>query len=911
MSTPSPDRWQQISPYLDHALSLSEDERTAWLKALREGRPDLADVLEELLEEHRALAQEEFLEHAPLRPPNESSTGQTIGAYTLISRIGQGGMGSVWLAERSDGRFRRQVAVKFLHFALAAHGAAERFKREGRILGQLAHPHIAELIDAGIGQNGEPYLVLEYVEGEHIDRYCDEHKLDVNARIKLFLDVLRAVALAHTNLIVHRDIKPSNVLVRNDGEVKLLDFGIAKLLAEDGTAASATQLTIEGGGALTPQFAAPEQVSGGPITTATDVYALGVLLYLLLTGQHPAGRGGHSPADLVKAIVETEPLRASEAITSPATAANAERRRTTPEKLCRELRGDLDTIVGKALKKNPQERYPSVASLGDDLQRYLRQEPIAARPDNFGYRAAKFVRRNLTAVALATLALLAIAAGVTGTRIQARTARKQRDFALRQLSRAEAINDLNNYVLSNAAPSGKPFTVDDLLSGAEHIVRRQQGDETTRAELLISIGRQYTVQDEYQKARRLLEEAHVLSRTLSEHSTRARASCGLGQVLSRTGDFARGEALFHEGLDELPNDPLFVVERVFCLLRGSEIAENGGRQEESLARAEAAEGMVRQSSFHSDPLELDALIVLAGAYSDAGRRGEAGRAYQQAAARLQELGRDDTQMAGILFNNWGTMLIGAGRPLDAERALRRTIEIGRDAQGEDSVSSMTLANYSYALYQIGRFDEAASYAARAYAKASKSGDEMAANQALFHRARICRSNGDLRCAADMLAKVEPQLRRTLPPGHIAFAVLASERALNAQASGDLQNALKLADQAVSISEPLSKRGGGGVNYAGRFLVRRSAIELQLGGIDAALEDATRALPMLQQSAVPGCASADVGYAYLALGRALHAEGKSDLARPAFASAADQLSDALGAGHSDSRAAREYQTPDEH
>src|SRR5215472_18593452 len=193
-------------------------------------------------------------------------------------------MSSVWLAERSDGRFQRRVAVKFLHFAVAAREGVERFRREGSILGRLTHPHIAELIDAGVAANGQPYLVLEYVPGEHFDRYCDDRKLNLEARIKLFLDVLSAVAQAHANLIVHRDLKPSNVLVRNDGRVKLLDFGIAKLLEGDGHPGETAPLTVEGARAMTPEYAAPEQSLGGTITTGTDVYALGVLLYVLLTG---------------------------------------------------------------------------------------------------------------------------------------------------------------------------------------------------------------------------------------------------------------------------------------------------------------------------------------------------------------------------------------------------------------------------------------------------------------------------------------------------------------------------------------------------------------------------------------------------------------------------------------------------
>src|SRR5580704_3564261 len=409
MSTLSPDQWQLLSPYLDRALAMTEDERGAWLSSLGERDPALASQLAALLSEHRVLAQEGFLENRRFALPDSTGlAGQTLGPYTLISQIGQGGMGSVWLARRSDGRFERQAAVKFVNIALAGRATEERFKREGSILGRLTHPHIAELLDAGISSDGQPYLILEYVDGTTIDQYCDQHKLDLEARLRLFLDVLAAVAHAHANLIVHRDIKPSNVLVTTGGEVKLLDFGIAKLLEGEGQTGDATLLTQEGGSALTPQYAAPEQLTGQPVTTATDVYALGVLLYVLLSGQHPTGADSHSPAELVKAVLEIEPRRVSDAITADDSKLIAERRGTNPDKLRRELRGDLDTIVGKALKKNPPERYASVTGFAEDLQRYLKQEPISARPDTLAYRTAKFLRRNRTVVALTTTAILLV-----------------------------------------------------------------------------------------------------------------------------------------------------------------------------------------------------------------------------------------------------------------------------------------------------------------------------------------------------------------------------------------------------------------------------------------------------------------------------------------------------------------------
>jgi len=423
MLTLSAERWREISPYLDEALSLDDNQRASWLEIFGAKRPDLVEVVRGLLREHLQLRREQFLDRGPAPIVEESTlAGQTIGAYRFISLIGQGGMGTVWLAERCDGHFERHVAIKFLHLSVATQGGIERFKREGRILAQLTHPNVAELLDAGITPNREPYLVLEYVDGEPIIGYCDRQKLDINDRIRLFLDVLGAVAHAHANLIVHRDLKPSNVMVRKDSCVKLLDFGIAKLLADDGTPAPATLLTLEAGGALTPLFAAPEQISGGKITTATDIYALGLLLYLLLTGHHPLGKGQRSPAEWMKAVVDTDPPRPSQIIRTSDLNDVATRRTTAPEKLSRQLRGDLDTIIAKALKKNAAERYQSVTAFADDLRRYLKHEPISAHPESLLYRSNKFILRNKLGVAIVALTLLGATIALTTIEREARRA---------------------------------------------------------------------------------------------------------------------------------------------------------------------------------------------------------------------------------------------------------------------------------------------------------------------------------------------------------------------------------------------------------------------------------------------------------------------------------------------------------
>jgi serine/threonine protein kinase/Tol biopolymer transport system component len=411
-----PERWRAASLHLDEALELNEDQRGPWMAALRERDPALADDVRTLLEDYEAVQRKGFLERGWTAAAGPSASGgSTLGAYRLVSPIGHGGMGVVWLAERSDGQFEGRAAVKLLDIRFGQSEA--RFRREANILARVTHPNIAHLIDAGVSPGGQPYLVLELVEGQPIDRYCDDRRLNLSSRIELFLGVLGAVAHAHAHRIVHRDIKPPNVLVRTDGHVKLLDFGIAKLLESEGQPSMTSTLTLEQGAALTPAYAAPEQVRGGAVTPATDIYALGVLLYLLITGQHPCGEGT-SPADLMKAIVDVDAPPPSTAVVTdkgPGADRNrrAENRATTPDHLQRLLKGDLDTIVAKALKKDPQERYSSVDELADDLRRHLGSEPIRARRDSLGRRAVRVARQHAALTAAGGVAVLTLA-GIAG-----------------------------------------------------------------------------------------------------------------------------------------------------------------------------------------------------------------------------------------------------------------------------------------------------------------------------------------------------------------------------------------------------------------------------------------------------------------------------------------------------------------
>jgi eukaryotic-like serine/threonine-protein kinase len=532
MAVITSNRWHALSPHLDQALDLSAAERDSWLASLRLEDPALANDLQTLLDDHEAVSRDGFLAGAVAGQPDVSVAGHRIGAYTLVSQIGRGGMGTVWLAERSDGRFVGNVAIKLLNLGLTGRVGEARFKREGSILARLKHAQIAQLIDAGVSTLNQPYLVLEHVEGTHIDQYCNHHALSLEARVRLFLDVLEAVAHAHANLIVHRDIKPSNVLVRADGQVKLLDFGIAKLIDADADAVSLLT-TAEGERALTPEYAAPEQLTGGPVTTATDVYALGMLLYLLLGGPRPAASRGGSAAELIKSIVETDSPRLSKV------APNG-----------RALRGDLDNIVAKALKKTPGERYLSVSAMADDLRRYLRDEPVSARPDTLAYRTAKFMRRRARAVAVVAGVVVVIASlvGFYTARLGS-----ERDRARLEADKSARISELLTSLLTGADPYAthdrEPTVRNILDAGADRVAKELRDRPAVKAEMMTVIGRVYQRLGLHDKATPLLEEAVAIGRASREPTVQLAQSLNdLGVLRRERGDPVAATSLLEEAL---------------------------------------------------------------------------------------------------------------------------------------------------------------------------------------------------------------------------------------------------------------------------------------------------------------------------------------------------------------------------
>ena len=429
----NPDEFARLSALLDEAIDLAAEERGAWLARVEQSDPAVAGVLRVMFERQETDAAREFLRDAapfaaelrPLIDQDAGLVGRQFGPYRVVSLLGRGGMGSVWLAERVDGLFARRVALKLIHPSLVGRVVSERFTREREILASLDHPNIARLFDAGYSQDGQPYLALEFIAGAPLTIYCDEHRLGIRARLELFRQVVVAVQYAHARGVIHRDLKPSNILVTGDGQAHLLDFGVAKLLTEG--EAVETQLTQLGGRALTPDYAAPEQIIGASITTAADVYALGVMLYELLTGERPYRLKRETRGELEEAILQTEPAAPSRAAVSESA---ADARDTTSRALSRALRGDLDTIVAKALKKSPTERYATANAFGEDLDRYLRGDVVLAQPDSIAYRAGKFARRHRLGILVSGVLLATLVFGLVATSYEARLASLQRDAAI-------------------------------------------------------------------------------------------------------------------------------------------------------------------------------------------------------------------------------------------------------------------------------------------------------------------------------------------------------------------------------------------------------------------------------------------------------------------------------------------------
>jgi eukaryotic-like serine/threonine-protein kinase len=503
------------------------------------------------------------------------SEGRRIGPYRVVRELARGGMGVVYLAERADGQFQQRVALKLIKRGMDSEEIHQRFLAERQILAQLNHPHIARLLDGGVSAEGQPYFAIEYVDGTGLTAHCDARQLGLEERLRLFLDVCDAVRYAHQNLVVHRDLKPSNILVTADGQVKLLDFGIAKLLGPGQRGEPG--LTQTGLRVMTPEYAAPEQVLGEPVTTATDVYALGAVLYELLTGQKAHRLERDTPAEIARVICTTAPA-------PPSTMA-------TPE-LRSQLRGDLDTIVLTALRKEPDRRYSTVDQLAGDLRRFLQQLPITARPDTWRYRSSKFVRRHRRGVAAAAAIALSLVAGLGGTGWQARVAAERARAASEEAAKAQAVSGFLIRLFQASDPGearGQDLTAEELLDrGRRELDTALAKQPELRSELLTVVAAVYRQIGHGADADKLFSQAVALTRTLPDDVDSALAIrlTEWGDNLLNGEDAHLADSLLQEAVVRMrrarPDDP--AVAKPTRLLARAEIYEGRPERGALLAR---------------------------------------------------------------------------------------------------------------------------------------------------------------------------------------------------------------------------------------------------------------------------------------------------------------------------------------
>jgi len=744
----TPDRWQEVKAVLENALERTETERTAFLDAACEGDDEMRREVESLLASDAEIG--DFIETPIFRihreEPEPLAEGQRLGSYRIVREIGRGGMGSVYLAERADEEFEQRVALKVVRRGMDTEEIVRRFRSERQILAHLDHPNIAKLFDGGTTEDGRPFFVMEHVEGLPIDQYCDDRKLPTRERLELFRSVCSAVHFAHQNLVVHRDLKPHNILVTPDGIPKLLDFGIAKLLDPSQEILALTRADLR---PMTPEYASPEQVRGEAITTASDVYALGVLLYVLLTGHSPYRPATRDAQSLAKAICETNPLRPSSAVgrvgevkrsdgtKSELTPESVSRVRDGEERLLRRrLAGDLDNIVLRAMQKDPARRYSSVDQLSNDISRHLQGLPVIARKDTLGYRTAKFVGRHKLGVTVAAAVLLLILSfSITVTVLLER--------AIQERERAAAVSKFLEDLFSIPDPSkskGEAITARQMLDrGKEQIDQSLKAQPEVRAELIETMGRVYRKLELYDTARTLLTESLQLRRETSEkddprvaqnlhnlanvlreldddvaaeplireaieiqrkrgetnNSDYAAGLNNLGAWVKERGDFAEAEKLYKESIaikKSLPEiDPGDIATTLNNLGRLYETLGNYVSAEpyymESLAiRRRLAEGA-------PDPEVSRALNNLASLREDQGKLADAETLYRESLAiRLQLYKDEPNRSLARGYNNLGHVRETRGDAAEAEENYRKALEIEKVDPEDRAIYQRNLAS---------------------------------------------------------------------------------------------------------------------------------------------------------------------------------------------------------------------------
>jgi serine/threonine-protein kinase len=722
----SPEQWARIEGILDEVLDLDPAARASALDRACAGDLKLRAHVESLVAADAGAAA--FLETPAAEyaaglvraasvdgesPGEQEQPGDRIGPYRLIREIGRGGMGRVFLADRADGQFEQQVALKLVRSGQYGGEIRQRFLRERQILAQLQHPNIARLLDGGVTPDGRPYFAMEYVRGEAITTYCDARALGVDARLDLLIAVCEAVQFAHQNLVVHRDLKPSNTLITPEGQVRLLDFGIAKVLHEHDEEGAGATLTRLGSGPMTPEYAAPEQVRGEPVTTATDVYALGTLTYELLTGRGPHKLARLTAAEVERAITGRDVERPSAALGRGGTddgagapAAIAKARGTDLHRLRRQLKGDLDTIVLKALQKDPARRYATAGALVEDLQRYRRRLPIAARPDSVRYRTAKFIRRNAIGVTATALVLASLVAGLIGTAWQARV-------ASREAAKAQEVSRFLSSLFEVADPgraNASQITARELLDrGAARIESDLAAQPDVQAEMMLLLGRLYRQLSVFDRSEQLLEKSLALRRARfgSEHALVADTTAELARL--------RLEAGHPDDAERLHRETLALRRRLF------------GRDHPDLAKTmrdlalvldfrgkyEEAETLQRDAlaidQRHFGPEHVEVADDLEGLQTILRHRGEqepAIAAARQVLDMRQKLLGPDHLDTATAMNNLAVLFRDKWELHEAERLYREVLAFDLRRLGEMHSNTATVTNnLAYVLRDQGKYDE--------------------------------------------------------------------------------------------------------------------------------------------------------------------------------------------------------------
>jgi tetratricopeptide (TPR) repeat protein len=879
-------RWQRINTLLQEALALPHDQHEQWLECVACEQADVVPVLRALLA-RQAMKTDAFMGR-PVAPvwaqavgtrAASEAPGQSIGPYQLLRELGKGGMGTVWLAQRADGAPQRQVAVKLPLYGWAR-GVAERLEQERDTLAALEHPNIARLYDAGVTAAGRPYLAMEFVDGLPIDIFAAEHGLSVRARLALFLQVAGAVAYAHGRLIVHRDLKPTNILVTRHGDVRLLDFGAAKLLRDGAPLDS--ELTRETGRALSPDYASPEQIHGQSITVASDVYSLGVVLFELLTGGRPYSLRGHSTEALQAAIIDAEASFPSSQVAHD-------------RKLSRELRGDLDNIVAKALKKSPQERYATVSGFADDVQRWLDHEPVSAQRDSVTYRLGKFLRRNHVTVAAGTLVFTALTVAATVTTAEMFEARKQRDEARVQAKHAQAEERFADMMMEQFGPGGRPLTREEMIDRSVEILDQQYGsDPHFVAEALIPISDRYSDVGNTDKELAVLQRAESIARRLADPVLLIDVQCNMVETELDKGRLDRAEKLMNEARVLLANTrDVPLKRRIDCIHADATLADARGDRAMAVERIEAAISLQERGD-RTDRTYRALLSHAQVLYLYAGRPKDAYAVVEKTLRVLEATdAKNDEALSGAMHNqSLALNQMGEVRIALARERYAVAITTGNDANRPVAAPMAQALGRLYT--RLNRAAEGVAWAERAVAAARAGGNVGAEVIALATLAEANERAGHIEQASASAGDAARLLTPSSDPRERAAAARA--RALVALKRIDLEGAQVAATFLLDAIGYPDKQRVRTSQFADIQLLLAARIALTTGQPHDAERFAADALEVATDIARDPQKSAAVGEARLLLARARHAQGETAGARAAIRGAARALGAGLSSDH---------------